>query len=136
MNKLLCTLFLFCLVTKSSFSQISERENETGKTIVFETKFTKMGSDFTFSSPNLILLKMNDGKGQLITVITISNDKYRPLFNIHSGWGLFGDCWVYGTFITDNSGNTLFDPCGFSCIGFPAVCAEDGNGICRFVFRT
>lgn len=56
-----------------------------------------------------------------------------------SGYFFYGQCLVFGILFTDdNTGQQIFAPCGFSCVGsaFGPICPADGNGLARFTFET
>lgn len=48
---------------------------------------------------------------------------------IRMGYGFDGRCFVYGTFVEDDNGNTLFWECGplQGCLGFTRYCPSSSN---------
>jgi len=121
---------VLCFFTYFSFAQSGYRIE------VIATNYTKTGSNFQFDNPSLVQSEAIDNSTQNpVKILTLGKAAPNPNPWISFGWGLYGDCWEYGTFISGSNGVTIFIPCGINCTGFPSVCPEPGGGMCRFSFE-
>lgn len=123
---LLATLLF---ISSASFAQRST-------ITITDIAYTKTGSSFTLSSPEISSFTAYDSVNSInVTVYTYNNSTNKATgFSISTGWALYGECLVYGVYIVGDNNVTIFIPCS-QCVGLAPFCPDAGNGLCRLSFE-